>query len=312
MEGVVGRWWAEIDGSRPRVLLADDDHRSVATAERLNADGRIEVLVVGRDVGTVEAVGDVEASRHLELLAAERGGPWASRPLDTDDPLVVAAALVRSGWADAAVGGATRPTSDVIRAGLRVLGLRPGVSTVSSCFFFELPDGRPLVYGDCGVVPDPTVEQLVEIAVDSAATFSQLAEAQPAVALLSFSTRGSADHPRVKKVRQAVEQLWENHPQLAVDGELQFDAAWDRAVGEIKAPGSPVAGQANVFIFPDLDSGNIAYKITERLGGARAFGPLLQGFDGVFHDLSRGCCVEDMMAVAVIAARQSQSATRRG
>lgn len=312
MMTALDRWRAEIGTGAPRVLLADDDHRAVEAAARLNAEGLVEALIVRRDVHSVEAVGDADAARWLASLAAVTDGPWAGRPLDVEDPLVVAAALVRSGWAAAAVGGATRSTSEVVRAGLRVLGTRPDVSAVSSSFFFELPDGRPLVYGDCGVVPEPTAEQLVEIAVDSAATFSQLTGETPVVALLSFSTKGSAEHPRVDKVRHAVELLQRDHPGIAADGELQFDAAWDAAVGQTKAPGSAVAGHANVFIFPDLDSGNIAYKITERLGGARAYGPLLQGFAGVFHDLSRGCHVDDLVAVSVIAAVQSQSGSRLG
>jgi phosphate acetyltransferase len=167
-----------------------------------------------------------------------------------------------------------------------------------------LADGRPVVYGDCGVVPDPDAEQLASIAVSCADTYRRLCGDEPRVAMLSFSTRGSADHPRVDRVRAATERARRLDPGLTIDGELQFDAALVESVGQAKAPGSAVAGRANVFVFPDLDSGNIAYKITERLAGARAFGPLLQGLDGVLHDLSRGCSADDIVNVSVIAAIQ--------
>ena len=225
--------------------------------------------------------------------------------LDPDDPVVAAAILVRAGMADAAVAGATRPSADVLRAGLNVLGVAPGVGVVSSSILFVLPDGRVIAYGDCGVVPDPDEVQLASIAVSTARTFEVLSGESARVAMLSFSTRGSARHARVDKVRNATALVGDLAPDLVVDGELQFDAAWVPEVADMKAPGSPVAGGANVFVFPDLDSGNIAYKITERLGGARAFGPLLQGLDGVFHDLSRGCSADDIFDVAVIAGLQA-------
>jgi phosphate acetyltransferase len=168
-----------------------------------------------------------------------------------------------------------------------------------------MPDGRPVAFGDCGVVPDPDADQMASIAISTARTFAALVDSEPRIAMLSFSTKGSAEHERVDKVRRATVLVGERAPGFAVDGELQFDAAWVAEVADAKAPGSPVAGSANVFVFPDLDSGNIAYKVAERLGGARAFGPLLQGLDGVLHDLSRGCSTDDILNVAVIAGLQA-------
>jgi phosphotransacetylase len=292
MTDLLESWHAQAAVNPARVVLADlGDPRADVAAARLTADGLVDVVapVLDRADAGILATAD----------AAVRQG------LDPDDPVVAAAILVRAGMADAAVAGATRPSADVLRAGLNVLGVAPDVGVVSSSILFVLPDGRVIAYGDCGVVPDPDEVQLASIAVSTARTFEVLSGESARVAMLSFSTRGSARHARVDKVRNATALVGDLAPDLVVDGELQFDAAWVPEVADMKAPGSPVAGGANVFVFPDLDSGNIAYKITERLGGARAFGPLLQGLDGVFHDLSRGCSADDIFDVAVIAGLQA-------
>ena len=297
---VAESWRLQARADRKRVALADgDDERAASAAEMLEREGLAIPVLVDETRGLCSAA----------VRAAAAASPWSER-IDLADPLHVAALMVAAGEADACVGGATRPTADVVRAALYCIGLAPGVETISSSFLLVLPDGTPITYGDCGVVPDPDPDQLASIAISTAATHEMLAGEPARVAMLSYSTKGSAEGPRVERVRRATEIVREQMPSLAVDGEMQFDAAWDQQVAAAKAPGSDVAGRANVFVFPDLDSGNIAYKITERLAGARAYGPLLQGTAGVIHDLSRGCDADDIATVAVIAACQAAKGQR--
>ena len=278
-----------------RVVLADGaDERARAAAARLAAEGLAEPVLVDDAAGACSP----------EVRAQAEASPFRER-IDLDDPLHVAALMVAAGEADACVGGASRASADVVRAALFCIGPAPGIDTISSCFLMVLADGTPITYGDCGVIPEPDAEQLAAIAIATAATHAQLTAETPRVAMLSYSTKGSAEGAGVDRVRAATRLVRERMGSLAVDGELQFDAAWDRRVAAAKAPDSDVAGRANVFVFPDLDAGNIAYKITERLAGARAYGPLLQGTARVMHDLSRGCDTDDIVSVALIAACQA-------
>ncbi len=218
------------------------------------------------------------------------------------NPLYFGAFMLKEGLAEGAVAGSINTTGDVLRAAIQIVGLAPNVSVVSSSFIMALKDGKILTFADCAVIPEPDADQLASIAISSAVTHKKLVEDEPYVALLSFSTVGSAKHPLVDKVANAKEIVQTKNPQLRIDGELQFDAAFIESIGKRKAPGSDVAGKANVFIFPDLNAGNIGYKLTERIGGAQAIGPVIQGLAKPFNDLSRGCNVEDVINVACICA----------
>jgi phosphate acetyltransferase len=283
---------------RARIVLPETgDPRTVQARRLLEQDRLCEVVWVEdpeRDPRLVDAATLIYRNRHHKGVDEAQALALAKHPVH------FGAALVALGHADAGVTGAAHATADVIRAGLWCIGAAGDTPLVSSMFLMARGD-ETLTYADCGVVPDPTAEQLALIAAQAADNHLRLTRDEPRVAFLSFSTHGSAEHPHVEKVRAAVKAFRRLRPEMPSDGELQFDAAYVPAVARRKCKDSPVAGSANVFVFPDLDAGNLAYKITERLGGFQAFGPLLQGLKKPYLDLSRGCTAEDIAGVAVIA-----------
>jgi len=314
------------------VLPESGDVRTLTAARNILSEGFAAVILIGDsgeinklaadnglDLSGAQFVSPADCGKTGELadklyeLRKNKGmTPEQAKDLLLNDSLYFGAMMVKTGMADGMVAGAVRSTADVMGTALKVIKTAPGVSVVSTCFLMVMPDesyGHKGVYAfaDCALNQNPSSEELASIAISTAQTFKTLTDAEPLVAMLSHSTKGSAKHADIDKVTEAVRFAREKAPELKLDGELQLDAAIIPAIGSKKAPDSGIAGKANVLVFPDLDAGNIGYKLVERLAGASAFGPITQGLAKPVNDLSRGCSADDIAGTVAITALQAQN-----
>ena len=313
------------------VLPESTEPRTLKAADDIIARGIANVVLLGHkdeimDKATELGLKNIEKAevlnpddreftdKYAELFAElrkKKGVSLEDARYTVKNPLYLGCLMIKAGDADCMVAGALSPTSSVLRAAFQVLKTKPGISVVSGAFIMLLPqdcqygEQGMLVFADCAVVPDPTKEELAQIAISTAETTRNIAGLDPVVAMLSFSTRGSASHEKVDKVREATEMVQQLRPDLKIDGEMQSDAAIVPSVGAQKAPDSKVAGKANTLIFPSLEVGNIAYKLVQRLAGAGAVGPILQGLAAPVNDLSRGATVEDIINTIIVTCNQA-------